>query len=140
MPVTLRYLRGWVEIKRVFALVDRARQQGADWDNQEGQPVPFATATRAKAVIAEAARRAEAAGKVWVSPAVSATPNGGIHFSWLLAGSRVTLTVFAPCQHTICISKLRGEASRRELVSDYGAVSRALQAFEASAPAGNNHR
>jgi len=129
----LRYLRAWEEIERALARVDRARQQGADWDNQEGQPVPFATAKRAKAVIGEAARRAEAMGKVWVTPAVSATPDGGIHFSWLLAGNRVTLTVFAPYRDTICVSKFRGEAPRRELVSDYGAVSRALQAFEATA-------
>lgn len=130
----LRYLRDREEIERVRSLVDRAREQGADWDDQEGQAVPFVTAKRAKDFLLDAASRAEGAGKAWVSPAVSATPEGGIHFSWLVSGNRVALTISAPYEHTVCASKFRGGTSRRELLSDYGAVERVLQAFEAAAP------
>lgn len=125
----LRYLRSWGEVDRALSLVDRAREQGADWDEEEGHAVPFITAKRAKDLLIDAASRTEATGKVWVSPAVSATPDGGIHFSWLVADSRVTLTISAPYEHTVCVSKIRGEAPRRELLSDYGAVDRVLRVF-----------
>ena len=130
----LRYLRSWEEVDRALSLVDRAREQGADWDEEEGRVVPFITAKRAKDLLIDAASRTEAAGKVWAGPAVSATPEGGIHFSWIVAGSRVTLTLSAPYEHTVCVSKIRGEASRRELLSDYGAVDRVLRIFEPALP------
>lgn len=141
----LRYLRSREDIERALSLVDRARTQGADWDDEEGRAVPFVTAKRAKDLLIDAASRAEAVGKSWASPAVSATPEGGIHLSWLVSDNRVALTISAPYQHTVCVSKLRGGASRRELLSDYGAVERVLQAFEASPLAssggnGNNPR
>lgn len=130
----LRYLRSWEEVERALSLVDRAREQGADWDEEEGQAVSFETAQRAKSLLHDLARRADAGGKVWTSAAISATSNGGIHFSWLVAGSRVTLTVFAPHQDTICVTKFRGQTSHRELLSDYGAVGRVVQAFEMLSP------
>jgi hypothetical protein len=129
----LRYLPHRDTIEALLAKIDSARENGADWDDQEGQPVSFDTAKRAKTLLRDAALRAEGNGKVWTSPAISATPTGGIHFSWLISGSRVTLTIFAPYQDTVCVSKLQGEASRRELLSDYGAVGRVLQAFQTSA-------
>ena len=131
----LRYLRARSAVEQALVLVDGAREKGADWDDEPGQAVPFATAKRAKELLIEAALRAEGETRLWVNPAVSATPEGGIHFSWLVSGSRVAVTVFAPYEHTICVSKSPGAASRRELVSDYGAVSRILQAFETSSAA-----
>ena len=126
----LRYLRARTVVEQALSAVDRARNEGADWDDEPGQAVPFATAKRAKELLIEAALRAEGEGRNWANPTVSATPEGGIHFSWLVSGSRVAVTVFAPYEHTICVSKFPGAASRREMVSDYGAVSRILQVFE----------
>jgi len=141
----LGYLSERDEIRRLFSLVDHARNQGADWDDEEGKPVSSETARRAQFLLRDVARRAEAGGKGWSSPAISATPDGGIHFSWLVGGSRVALTIFAPFTETVCVSKLRGESSHRELLSDGDAVERVLQAFESSPLAssdgnGNNPR
>jgi hypothetical protein len=128
----LGYLSERDEIRRLFSLVDQAYKNGADWDDQEGEAVSFETAQHAKLLLRDLARRTEAGSKTWKSPAISATPDGGIHLSWLTTGSRVTLTVFAPFKDTVSVSKLRGEPSRRELVSDSGAVERVMKAFEAS--------
>ena len=132
--LTLRYLPVWDEIERLRSMVDRARAEGADWDDQEGQVVTSATATQAKVLLRKVALRAAETGKAWASPAVSATPDGGIHFSWLVDGNRVALTVFGPNRDIVCVQKLRGEPSRRELVTYLGAVDRIVQSFGATAP------
>ena len=123
--------KGAKEIERVQLQVDRAQEQGADWDDEEGSPVLPVTANRAKDLLTDIASRAEADGKDWASPAVSATPEGGIHFSWSIAQSRVGITVCASYENTVCVSKFRGGVSRRELLSDSGAAERVLQAIPA---------
>lgn len=125
----LRYLRARAAVEKALSRIDHAREQGADWDDEEGESVSFPTAKRAKDLLIDAALRAEIGGKAWTSPAISATPEGGIHLSWLVSSNRVALTVFAPYRDTVCVSKLHGGASQRELLSDFGAVERVLQAL-----------
>lgn len=122
------------DLKKLLLQVDQVREQGADWDDQEGQVVSQETADHAKRLLLTVAQRAEQGGWTWANSAVSATPEGGIHLSWLVSGNRVALTVFAPVTPTTCLSKLQGTSSRRELLSDGSTVERVLQAFQASTP------
>lgn len=128
------YLSEGNNIRTLFSIVDQVSEQGADWDDEEGQAVSSETAAHAKGLLLALAQRAERGGWIWADPAISATPTGGIHLSWLVDGNRVALTVLAPNQPTVCVSKLKGGSSRREMLSDLDAVDRILQAFPASTP------
>ena len=79
------------EIEQVNLLIDAAQAEGADWDDQEGKPVSVHTANSSKWLMA---RLAEIAKGNWVRPTISATPDGGIHFSWMVSEGRTCLTVF----------------------------------------------
>ena len=132
---TLDYLPESREIRRLLAAVDQVRDQGADWDDQEGTAVSLETSQRTKLFLFDLARRAGAGGWTWASPAVSATPEGGIHLSWHVSKNRVTLTFRASSSEVVCVSKLNGGTSQREVLPASEAVARVLSAFETASPA-----
>lgn len=128
----LRYSPAWQAFEEALSKVDQAQIQGADWDDEEGQAIPLDAAAKAKDFLITTARRSEHLGKAWESPAVSATPDGGIHLSWLVSQNRVSLTFRAFQGQIVCVSKFLGGAAKRELLPATEAVSRVLKAFDAA--------
>lgn len=129
---SLRYLPFWKDVDHVLYLVNKAGEAGADWDDGEGETVPASALREARAFLTYIARRTGMSRKTWASPAVTATPEGGIHLSWLVSRNRVTLTFRASQPEIVCVSKLQGEASRRELLPASEAAARVLEAFDAA--------
>ena len=80
------------EIEQLHQLIDDAQAQGADWDDQEGTHVSVDTAAWAKETITSLVAIAK---DKWIRPSISATPDGGIHFSWMTRSERSALTIFA---------------------------------------------
>ena len=132
---SLRYLPFWKAVDHVLYLVKQVGEEGADWDDAEGATVSTSAIRDARAFVTNIARRTGASKKTWASPAVSATPEGGIHLSWHVSKNRVTLTFRASSSEIVCVSKFQGGPAQRELLPASEAVARVLNAFETASPA-----
>ena len=98
----------------------------ADWEDGPGNPVEGETADRAAALLLEIKRQA---GPAWVEAATSATPDGGVHFSWHMGGNRATLTVLGGNAPVVGVCKLSASPSCRKEMTDAEAVAFVLPAF-----------
>ena len=98
----------------------------ADWENGPGNPVRRRTKQRA-AVLLQAVKRQ--AGPAWIEAAASATPDGGVHFSWHVGGNRATLTVLGGNAPVVGVRKLSASPSCRKEMTDAEAVAFVLPAF-----------
>lgn len=101
----------------------------SDWDDEEGKPVHLKTVIRAKKILSDIHSSVKEAGKTWVNPAVSSTPEGGIHFSWLVSGNRAALTFLQSEYPIICVTKMFEKKSRRELLNDCETLDKVVQIF-----------
>ena len=121
------------EVQSSLRQLDQAVHEGADWDDQEGIRVSVLVASQAKAFLRELALASSASNRAWEPPAVSATPNGDIHFSWNVNGSRGSFTVDAATLAFTCCTKAQGKASCREVLSREKAVRNALEVWDSGA-------
>ena len=102
----------------------------ADWEDGPGKRVEGETKMFAAALLLEVKRQA---GPAWVEAATSATPDGGVHFSWCVGGNRATLTVLGGNALVVGVRKLGPSPSCRKELTDAEAVAFVLPAFS---PAG----
>ena len=98
----------------------------ADWEDGPGKRVEWDTKMRAAAILLETRRQA---GPAWAEAATSATPSGGVHFSWRVGGNRATLTVLSGNAPVVGVRKLSPSPSRRKELTDTEAVAFVLPAF-----------
>ena len=111
-------------IKRINAI------EKADWEDGPGKRVEGETKMFAAALLLEIKRQA---GPAWVEAATSATPDGGVHFSWRVSGNRATLTVLGGNALVVGVRKLGASPSCRKEMTEAEAVAFMVPAFS---PAG----
>ena len=102
----------------------------ADWEDGPGNPVRSRTKMRAAVLLQEVKRQS---GPAWVEAAASATPSGGVHFSWCVGGNRATLTILGGNALVVGVCKLGASPSCRKEMTDAEAVAFMVPAFS---PAG----
>ena len=111
-------------IKRINAI------EKADWEDGPGKRVEGETRMWAAALLLEVKRQS---GPGWVEAATSATPDGGVHFSWRVGGNRATLTVLGGNALVVGVRKLGPSPSCRKELTDAEATAFVLPVFS---PAG----
>ena len=99
----------------------------ADWEDGPGKPVEWGMGVRRAATILREVKRQ--AGVTWVEAAISATPDGEVHFSWLVGRNRATLTIPNESTLVVGVRKFSPAPSYRTLLTDTEAVAFVLPAF-----------